>query len=317
MANKNFKRVLVVLGGNSGERLISLSSGKACVKALKRKRYNVSTFDPKFKNFNLINTKKIDVIFNALHGKDGEDGVAQSYFEYLRIPYTHSGVISSYKAMNKKISKEIFTENKILTPKFFTLEKNKFKSLNLRKLLLKYKINLPIVIKPVDEGSSLGVKIVKSTKNLKKEIKVLFKKYEQLIIEKYIGGQEVQVAVINNNPIGAIELVPKRTFYDYKAKYNKSAKTKHIMPARLKKKNYKKVLNLAKKAHIILGCRGVSRSDFKFYQNKFYLLELNTQPGMTSLSLVPEIAKYCGISFSNLIEKILLDASINKWKRDS
>ncbi len=312
MANKNFKRVLVVLGGNSGERLISLSSGKACVKALKRKRYNVSTFDPKFKNFNLINTKKIDVIFNALHGKDGEDGVAQSYFEYLRIPYTHSGVISSYKAMNKKISKEIFTENKILTPKFFTLEKNKFKSLNLRKLLLKYKINLPIVIKPVDEGSSLGVKIVKSTKNLKKEIKVLFKKYEQLIIEKYIGGQEVQVAVINNNPIGAIELVPKRTFYDYKAKYNKSAKTKHIMPARLKKKNYKKVLNLAKKAHIILGCRGVSRSDFKFYQNKFYLLELNTQPGMTSLSLVPEIAKYCGISFSNLIEKILLDASINK-----
>ena len=312
MANKNFKRVLVVLGGNSGERLISLSSGKACVKALKRKRYNVSTFDPKFKNFNLINTKKIDVIFNALHGKDGEDGVAQSYFEYLRIPYTHSGVISSYKAMNKKISKEIFTENKILTPKFFTLEKNKFKSLNLRKLLLKYKINLPIVVKPVDEGSSLGVKIVKSTKNLKKEIKVLFKKYEQLIIEKYIGGQEVQVAVINNNPIGAIELVPKRTFYDYKAKYNKSAKTKHIMPARLKKKNYKKVLNLAKKAHIILGCRGVSRSDFKFYQNKFYLLELNTQPGMTSLSLVPEIAKYCGISFSNLIEKILLDASINK-----
>ena len=312
MANKNFKRVLVVLGGNSGERLISLSSGKACVKALKRKRYNVSTFDPKFKNFNLINTKKIDVIFNALHGKDGEDGVAQSYFEYLRIPYTHSGVISSYKAMNKKISKEIFTENKILTPKFFTLEKNKFKSLNLRKLLLKYKINLPIVIKPVDEGSSLGVKIVKSTKNLKKEIKVLFKKYEQLIIEKYIGGQEVQVAVINNNPIVAIELVPKRTFYDYKAKYNKSAKTKHIMPARLKKKNYKKVLNLAKKAHIILGCRGVSRSDFKFYQNKFYLLELNTQPGMTSLSLVPEIAKYCGISFSNLIEKILLDASINK-----
>ncbi len=304
--------MLVVLGGNSGERLISLSSGKACVKALKRKRYNVSTFDPKFKNFNLINTKKIDVIFNALHGKDGEDGVAQSYFEYLRIPYTHSGVISSYKAMNKKISKEIFTENKILTPKFFTLEKNKFKSLNLRKLLLKYKINLPIVVKPVDEGSSLGVKIVKSTKNLKKEIKVLFKKYEQLIIEKYIGGQEVQVAVINNNPIGAIELVPKRTFYDYKAKYNKSAKTKHIMPARLKKKNYKKVLNLAKKAHIILGCRGVSRSDFKFYQNKFYLLELNTQPGMTSLSLVPEIAKYCGISFSNLIEKILLDASINK-----
>ena len=132
------------------------------------------------------------------------------------------------------------------------------------------------------------------------------------MFENYIGGQEIQVAVINNKVLGAIELVPKRQFYDYKAKYSKAAKTKHIMPARLSRKNYFKVLKLAKKAHKALNCRGVTRTDFKFYKNKFYLLELNTQPGMTSLSLVPEISKYSGIIFEDLVEKILLDASINR-----
>ena len=132
------------------------------------------------------------------------------------------------------------------------------------------------------------------------------------MFEKYIGGQEIQVAVINNNVLGAIELVPKRSFYDYKAKYTKAAKTEHIMPARLSQKNYTKVLQLAKKAHQTLGCRGVTRTDFKFYKNKFYILELNTQPGMTSLSLVPEIAGHSGIIFEDLVEKILLDASINR-----
>ena len=125
--NKNkFKNILVVLGGTSGERAVSLDSGKACIKALKKKGYKVSTFDPKFKNFNLINKSKVDVIFNALHGRDGEDGVAQSYFEYLKIPYTHSGVISSYNAMNKLISKEIFIENNIKTPKFFLINKKHY-----------------------------------------------------------------------------------------------------------------------------------------------------------------------------------------------
>ena len=131
-------------------------------------------------------------------------------------------------------------------------------------------------------------------------------------MEEYIGGQEVQVAVINGNPLGAIELIPKRLFYDYKAKYTKKAKTEHIMPARLSRKKYNQVLKIAKKTHISLNCRGVTRSDFKFYKNKFYLLEINTQPGMTSLSLVPEIANYSGLKFETLVEKILLDASINR-----
>ncbi len=310
--NKNrFKKVLVVLGGTSGEREVSLASGRACIKALKKKKYIVSKFDPKFKNFNLIDKKKVDVIFNALHGKNGEDGIAQSYFEYLKIPYTHSGVISSFNAMNKIISKKIFVDNNILTPKYFTLHKNESKK-DLQSHLLKKKINFPIVVKPINEGSSLGVKISKNLKDLNNSIKTLFKKYDQLMFEKYIGGQEIQVAVINKTALGAIELIPKRFFYDYKAKYTKSAKTKHIMPARLQKSNYKKVLKIAKKAHMVLGCKGVSRADFKFYNNKFYLLEINTQPGMTNLSLVPEIASYKGINFSNLVEMMLQDASINR-----
>ena len=139
MKKKKFKKVVVVLGGTSGERAVSLDSGKACIKALKKKNYYVTKFDPKYKNLNLINKLKTDVIFNALHGKNGEDGVAQSYFEYVGIPYTHSGVISSYNAMNKIVSKEIFTKNKILTPKYFALQKKKFRKNFLKKLLLKKK----------------------------------------------------------------------------------------------------------------------------------------------------------------------------------
>jgi len=299
------------MGGTSGERAVSLDSGKACAKALTKKGYNVSIFDPKFKNFNLIDKKKIDIVFNALHGREGEDGIAQSYFEYLRIPYTHSGVVSSYNVMNKIISKKIFIKNNIKTPKFILIKKINFNKKLVQKTINK-KIKFPIVLKPVNEGSSLGVKICLNKKKLFNFIDILFKKYEELILEEYIGGQEIQVAVINGKPIGAIELIPKRFFYDYKAKYTKKAKTKHVMPARLSKVKYNEVLKVAKKTHNVLNCRGVTRSDFKFYNNNFYLLEINTQPGMTSLSLVPEIASYKGITFANLVEKILLDASINK-----
>ena len=306
------KKVLVVLGGTSGEREVSLDSGRACIKALKQLGYKVSTLDPKKKSLNLIDKNKTDVIFNALHGKKGEDGVAQSYFEYLGVPYTHSGGISSYNAMNKVISKEIFKKNKIKSPEYFVLEKESYNKIQLNKLIKRKNIKFPIVVKPVNEGSSIGVKICKNIMDLKKSTKSLFKKYAELIFETYIGGQEIQVAVINGTSLGAIELEPKRKFYDYKAKYSKAAKTKHIMPANLKKSKYKEVLQIAKRAHNALCCKGITRSDFKFFKNQFYLLELNTQPGMTSLSLVPEIANYKGISFENLVKKILLNASINR-----
>ena len=312
MNKKKFKKILVVTGGTSGERAISLETGTACIQALKKKGYKVSIFDPKIKNFNLINKKKIDVIFNALHGRDGEDGVAQSYFEYLKIPYTHSGVISSFNAMNKIISKRIFIKNKIKTPKFFSFKKAEFDKNKIKKIIKSKKIKYPIVVKPVNEGSSLGVVISKNYKILLKSVLSLFRKYNELIFEEYIGGQEIQVAVINGKPLGAIELIPKRMFYDYKAKYTKKAKTKHVMPANLTNKKYYEVLSIAKKTHHALNCRGVTRSDFKFFNNNFYLLEINTQPGMTSLSLVPEIASFKGLTFENLVEKILLDASINR-----
>ncbi len=312
MNKKKIKNVLVVLGGTSGERAVSLESGKACIKALKKKGYKVSIFDPQKKNFNLIDKKKVDVIFNALHGRDGEDGVAQSYFEYLKIPYTHSGVISSYNSMNKVISKKIFIKNNIRTPRFLSIKRDEFKKNTIQKKILQKKIKYPVVIKPINEGSSLGVEVCKNKERFFSSIKMLFKKYDELIIEEYIGGQEIQVAIINGISLGAIELIPKRLFYDYKAKYTKKAKTKHVMPARLTKKKYAEALLIAKKTHKALKCRGVTRSDFKFHKNDFYLLEINTQPGMTGLSLVPEIARYKGLNFENLVEKILLDASINR-----
>ena len=167
---------------------------------------------------------------------------------------------------------------------------------------------------PVSKFHSLVVpkRCIKNFFELENSTKELFKKYDELLFEQYIGGQEIQVAILNNTALGSIELVPKRSFYDYKAKYTKSARTKHIMPARLKKNEYARSMQLAKKAHNALGCKGVTRTDFKFFKNKFYLLEINTQPGMTNLSLVPEIANYYGISFSKLVENILLDASINR-----
>tara|TARA_B100001175_G_scaffold291315_1_gene276358 strand:+ start:413 stop:913 length:501 start_codon:yes stop_codon:yes gene_type:complete len=166
------------------------------------------------------------------------------------------------------------------------------------------------VIKPINEGSSVNVHIC-TKKNIKKILNSM-KNYKQVIIEKFIAGREIQVAIMGNKKLGAIELKPKRKFYDYQAKYNTNAKTQHIIPVELPKNKLEEVMSVALKAHKIIGCKGVTRSDFKFYKNKFYLLEINTQPGMTKLSLVPEIAAYNGIKFIKLIEWILKDASSKK-----
>jgi D-alanine-D-alanine ligase len=309
------KNVLVVQGGVSSEREISLRSGKACIRALKKLKHKVITFDPAKESLNKIKRykNKVDLIFNALHGRDGEDGIVQSYFEYFKIPYTHSGIISSMNAMDKIISKKIFNKNNLLTPSYISLNSVNYKKKLKRKIFLKkLNFNYPMVVKPSNEGSSIGVEICKTFDQLKSSVFKLIKNYKTLIVEEYIAGQEIQVAVINGKALGAIELQPKRKFYDYKAKYSKNAFTRHIMPASINKKNYKKVLMLGKKAHQLLKCRGVTRSDFKLYKNRFYLLEINTQPGMTNLSLVPEIAKYAGTSFKELIRKIIDDATINR-----
>ena len=301
------RKILILGGGYSKERLISLKSSKAIIKSIK-KIHNVKFCDPSRDFFKTVQNFKPDVIFNALHGRFGEDGYIQSILEILIIKYTHSGVISSMSAMDKDISKKIFVKNKILTPKFLKI-KNDFNNINYRKIN-KY-LNYPVVVKPVNEGSSLDVYICENKFSLSMILKKM-KNYREILIEKFIPGREIQVAIMGNKNLGAIELKPKRKFYDYKAKYNSNAKTEHIIPVKLSKKNYNKVNKIALKAHKLLNCRGITRSDFKFYKNKFYLLELNTQPGMTSLSLVPEIAAYKGIDFMSLINWMIKDASRNR-----
>ena len=298
------KRILILGGGISGERSISLKTAKAVKNSIKKK-YNCRIVEP---DENL--TKNIDrfsphVVFNALHGRFGEDGFIQTYLESKGLKYTHSGVLSSMMAMDKEISKKIFIKNKILTPKFQKIRTD----LDKKKVIkfLKKKIKFPVVIKPINEGSSLGVYIC-NEKNIVKNLNKL-KAYDEILVEEFIPGREIQVAILGKKKLGAIELKPKRKFYDYKAKYSSKAKTKHIIPVNIKMKEYKKVMNIALKAHKALKCRGVTRSDFKFYKGKFYLLETNTQPGMTNLSLVPEIALYHGMNFFSLIDWIIKDAS--------
>ncbi len=301
------KRILILGGGISGERPISLKTAKA-VKNCIKKKYNCKIVEP---DENL--TKNIDrfsphVVFNALHGRFGEDGFIQTYLESKGVRYTHSGVLSSMMAMDKEISKKLFIKNKILTPKFLKLKTNLNKKEVLK--LLKKKIKFPVVIKPVNEGSSLGVYIC-NEKNIINNLKKL-KAYDEILVEEFIPGREIQVAILGKKKLGAIELRPKRKFYDYKAKYSSRAKTKHIIPVNIKAKEHQNVMNIALKAHRVLKCRGVTRSDFKFYNGKFYLLETNTQPGMTNLSLVPEIALYQGMNFFSLIDWIIKDASKNR-----
>ena len=298
------KRILILGGCISGERSISLKTAKAVRNCIKKK-YNCKIVEP---DENL--TKNIDrfsphVVFNALHGRFGEDGFIQTYLESKGLKYTHSGVLSSMMAMDKEISKKIFIKNRILTPKFLKIKTD----LDKKKLikLLKKKINFPAVIKPINEGSSLGVYIC-NEKNIIQNLNKL-KSYDEILVEEFIPGREIQVAILGKKKLGAIELKPKRKFYDYKAKYSSKAKTKHIIPVNIKTKEYQNVMNIALKAHKVLKCRGVTRSDFRFNNGKFYLLEINTQPGMTNLSLVPEIALHHGMNFFSLIEWIIKDAS--------
>ena len=304
------KRILILGGGISKERDVSLETAKQVNICLKKK-FKTIICEPDKNLVKNIKKFKPTIIFNALHGRFGEDGYIQSILEKIKIKYTHSGIISSFIAMNKILSKELFIKNEILTPKFIKYDFKNNHTIT-KKIISKIdkKLKFPVVIKPINEGSSVDVFIC-SKKNILGKLKKL-KKYNEIIIEKYIGGREIQVAILGKKKLGAIELKPKRKFYDYTAKYSSKAKTEHIIPVDLEKKNLDKVLNISLKAHKLLGCRGVTRSDFKFYKNKFYLLELNTQPGMTKLSLVPEIAAHRGISFYKLLEWIVNDASIKR-----
>ena len=305
----NKEKITVLMGGISAERDVSLDSGKACAKALSEIGFDVTSLDAKDDFIEKLIKNKPDKVFNALHGRFGEDGSIQGLLEHLKIPYTHSGILSSAIAMDKLTSKKIFKEAKISSPEYQVIKTvEDFQS---------SKIGYPCVVKPNNEGSSVGVYIFNEPKKSDEDTVVtLLKKYSFLILEKYIPGREIQVAVMGSKALGGIEIVPTRSFYDYEAKYSANAKTKHIIPVKINEADYKKILDMALQAHNILGCRGVTRSDFRYNEsdkvNKIYILEVNTQPGMTSLSLVPEIANYYGISFNELVKWIINDASINR-----
>ena len=302
------KKILIISGGVSKERKISLETGFQVARELIQNNFDVKICEPNFHLLKIAKKFKPKIIFNALHGQFGEDGYIQTILETFNIPYTHSGVIASAKAMDKLISKKIFLENKILTPKYieYHFDKSKVELIS----IIQKKIKFPVVIKPINEGSSVNVFICTKDNIYKNLEKIKF--YKKVIIEEFIPGREIQVAIMDHKKLGTIELEPRRQFYDYDAKYNPKSKTKHIIPVKLSKKDIKKVEDIALKAHKVIGCTGITRSDFKFYNNKFYLLEINTQPGMTKLSLVPEIASYNGISFIQLLKWILNNASKKK-----
>ena len=305
------KKILILAGGYSKEREISLDTARSVYsELLKDNKYIIKIQEPNGKFVKNLKIFKPDVVLNLLHGRYGEDGYVQAILESEKIKYTHSGVLSSALAIDKEISKKIYIKNKIRTPKYLIYSLNLSLNKNLFIKKLDQRFGFPLVIKPLNEGSSVNVYIC-SKKNLFRNLSKL-KEYRKILIEKYIPGREIQVAILREKILGAIELKPKRKFYDYQAKYNPEAKTEHIIPVKITNSQYKRVTKIALKSHNLLKCRGVSRSDFRFYKNKFYLLETNTQPGMTSLSLVPEIAKFYNISFKNLILEIMKDASNNK-----
>ena len=306
------KKIMVIYGGISAEREISIISSKEIIKSLRSLNYEVIDIDADPSLLKEINYHKPNVIFNALHGTWGEDGEVQKILEASKVPYTHSGIESSQLAMDKFKSGKIFKRHNFFHPRSLLC--------SLKDLIGSNPMNYPYVIKPNNNGSSVGVVMINSEleKNdyIKKSIsgRTCSEESDKLLIQEFIDGPEIQVAIYGNGKSDSIEIVPKNKFYDYESKYFDNGATQHIIPPRLDNKKIDEVNELGLKAHKILKCRGISRSDFILDKEtgNFFILEINTQPGMTPTSLVPEIAKYHGISFDSLIDWIIKDASINR-----
>jgi D-alanine-D-alanine ligase len=286
-------RIGVIMGGLSSEREISLLTGKAVVNELKGHGHDVAVIDLNSRSFDKITSAKIDVAIIALHGTYGEDGVIQGILEFLDIPYAGSGVLASALGMNKIMTKMILEANNIRTPGWSVVEKEK----DIKKIGLKY----PLVFKPEAQGSAVGVTIVKAEKDAIKAYRKAARYCKRVLVEKYIKGTEITAPVLGDDRVlPIIEIVPANEFYDYDAKYT-PGKSTHIIPARISKKVYKTASETAIKVHKALMCRDLSRTDMIVAGNDVFVLETNTLPGMTSLSLYPEAAKAAGISFYELI----------------
>jgi D-alanine-D-alanine ligase len=289
------------MGGLSSEREVSLSTGNAILKALKEKGYNAVSIDVARDVAEVIRTTGIEIAFNALHGKFGEDGAIQGLLEIEGIPYTGSGILASAVGMNKILSKLLFKAHGLLVGPYLVLDAQKRERVNEVPSIIAY----PLVVKPSSEGSSVGVSLIYNTEELAPAVDLAFKYDREILIEKYITGKEVQVGVLGNRALGAIEIVPKNVFYDYEAKY-KAGMSEHFFPARIEAASYQRLLDAGLTAHNALGCKGYSRVDFIIdASGSPYILEVNTLPGMTATSLLPDIARGVGISFPDLVEEIL------------
>ena len=305
--NLKEKSIGVLMGGISAEREVSLKSGKAVSNALTSLGYRVKEIDMTLESLNELFTAEIDAAFIALHGRFGEDGTIQGMLELLRLPYTGSSHTSSAVAMNKLTAKQVLSYNGVQVTPFETFTMSAYIERGYEHL----RGELPLVIKPINEGSSVGISIVKEEANLKHALDTAFAYDDTILVEKYIKGREIQVGILNNKALGVIEIVPKNEFYDFNAKYSDGG-AEHIFPADLDDDANELVMALGLKAHLALGCSGATRADFLLDdENEFYLLEVNTLPGMTEVSLLPEIAAGVGITFPELCEEILKEAKLH------
>jgi D-alanine-D-alanine ligase len=295
------KKIGVLMGGLSSEREVSLATGNAILKALKEKGYNAVGIDVGRDVAEVVRKSGIGVAFNGLHGKYGEDGAIQGLLEVTGIPCSGSGILASALGMNKILSKLVFKAHGLLVGPYMVIDAARREELN----EVPGVIAFPLVVKPSSEGSSVGVSLVYQYEELAPAADLAFKYDREILIEKYITGKEVQVGILGSRALGAIEIVPKNVFYDYEAKY-KEGMSDHFFPARIEEPVYKRVLDAGLAAHRALGCRGYSRVDFIIDESGSpYILEVNTLPGMTATSLLPDIARGVGIPFPDLIEEIL------------
>jgi D-alanine-D-alanine ligase len=300
------KKIGVLFGGLSAEREVSLKSGAAVHQALVAQGYNAVTIDVGRDLADVLKREGVEAAFIALHGRYGEDGCVQGLLELLQIPYTGSGILASALAMHKLYSKQAFAANGILTAPFHCYRRGE----TVRIADLPFA--LPLVVKPVQEGSSVGVSIVKEESRLEAALELAFRYDDEILVEQFIKGQEIQVGILDDKPVGAIEIVPKNEFYDFESKYT-DGMAEHIFPARLEQALYEKAELVGLSAHRALGCKGYSRVDLLVTPGgDCYVLEVNTLPGMTALSLLPEIAaKGAGLSFEALVSHIIESAAFS------
>jgi D-alanine-D-alanine ligase len=288
------RHVAVLMGGWTAEREVSLSSGAGCVRALKEAGFNVTSIDVQRDIGSLITRlyPKPDVVFNALHGPYGEDGCIQGLLNILGIPYTHSGLMASAMAMDKPMAKRVFEAAGITVARHVVATE--------AEILAADPLPRPYVIKPTNEGSSVGVHIVREGDNATSFDGTGWPHGDKVMVEEFIDGREFTVAVMGDRPLAVTEISTERNFYDYSAKYEQGGST-HVIPADVDQAVYDACMELAVRAHQALGCRGVSRADFRYDGERLVILEVNTQPGMTATSLVPEQAAYAGLSFAELV----------------